>query len=223
MTRHVMARWSALLIATSMLLLALLPGAAYAGRAAPTTAAHTVCVDAGHGGTDSGAAYGDLLEKNLTLDIANRLKTKLEGSGFKVVMTRTKDQALGNTERANICNAGNADTVLSIHLNAVSDPTTDYFRAYYGKLNKDQAFTQTIWKNYNISTASGTGTLTKVSPTQFASGLLLKTNAPAALAETVFLSNTVEQKALSDKTGSRQQAIADQLFNGLDAWYNPKP
>jgi N-acetylmuramoyl-L-alanine amidase len=51
--------------------------------------------------------------------------------------------------------------------------------------------------------------------------LLLKTNAPACLAETVFLSNPYEQAALADTSNSeRRQQIAQQLFNGLVAWYN---
>jgi N-acetylmuramoyl-L-alanine amidase len=185
-----------------------------------TTSPRTVCVDAGHGGTDPGATYFGLQEKNLTLDIAMRLKTLLSSSGFNVVMTRTGDQTLGNTDRANICNAAGAGMVLSIHLNAASDPSVDYFKAFYGKQNKDRTFTQTIWNNYNLARPDGTGPLQKSGIAQFASGLLLKTNAPASLAETVFLSNPAEANALADGTGTRQQAIAQQLYNGLVAWYN---
>jgi N-acetylmuramoyl-L-alanine amidase len=135
-------------------------------------------------------------------------------------MTRTGDQTLGNTDRATICNNGKADSVLSIHLNAASDPSVDYFKAFYGKQIKDRTFTQTIWNNYNLIRPDGTGPLQKSGIAQFASGLLLKTNAPASLAETVFLSNPAEAQALADGTGTRQQAIAAQLFNGLVAWYN---
>jgi N-acetylmuramoyl-L-alanine amidase len=179
-------------------------------------AGHTVCVDAGHGGTDSGAAYGGLLEKNLTLDIATRLQTLLQQAGYGVVMTRTGDQSLGNTDRANICNAGGTDTVVAIHLNAASDPNVDYFKAFYGKQNKDRALTQTLWDTYTLD-------IPKSPISQFASGLLLKTNAPAALVETVFLSNPREQQLLADGTGNRQQTIAQQLFNGLQAWYSTHP
>jgi N-acetylmuramoyl-L-alanine amidase len=193
---------------------------AFAGGPGPAALTRTICVDAGHGGTDTGAAYGGLLEKSLTLDIANRLKNLLTNAGYGVVMTRTGDQSLSNTDRANICNLGKVDTVLSIHLNAASDPTVDYFKAFYGKRNKDSAFTQTIWNKYNLTIPNGSAPLPKSSITQFASGLLLKTTAPACLAETVFLSSTAEQQALSDGTGARQQAIAQNLFNGLVAWYN---
>ncbi len=185
-----------------------------------TTNPRTVCVDAGHGGTDPGATYFGLHEKDLTLDIAGRLQALLLSNGYNVVMTRTGDQTLGNTDRATICNNGGADTVLSIHLNAASDPSVDYFKAFYGKQIKDRTFTQTIWNNYNLTRPDGTGLLQKSGIAQFASGLLLKTSAPASLAETVFLSNPAEAGGLADGTGGRQQAIAQQLFNGLVAWYN---
>ena len=204
------------------LVLATLPmaGTAAAAHGGGTTTPRTVCVDAGHGGTDAGATYFGLKEKDLTLDIAMHLKTLLSSNGFNVVMTRTGDQTLGNTDRANICNTGGAGMVLSIHLNAASDPSVDYFKAFYGKQIKDRTFTQTIWDNYNLTRPVGTDSLQKSSIAQFASGLLLKTNAPASLAETVFLSNPAEAQALADGTGTRQQAIAQQLFNGLVAWYN---
>jgi N-acetylmuramoyl-L-alanine amidase len=180
-----------------------------------------VCLDAGHGGSDTGAVNGTLREKDLTLDIANRLSGLLlnAGLGFSVVMTRTGDVTLGNTERATICNDGRADTVLSIHLNASSDPGIDYFRAFYGKQIKDAAFARTISDTYALTTPNGVELLPKLAPTNFASGLLLKSDAPACLAETVFLTNPAEAAALGDGTGTRQQQIAQQLFNGLRAWY----
>ncbi len=200
--------------------LLLMPAAALAGKPGPTPQAKVVCVDAGHGGSDSGAAYDGMLEKDLTLDIAYRLKALLESSGYSVVLTRAGDESLGNTDRANICNAGRAGVVLSIHLNASSNPSIDYFKAFYGKQVKDAAFTQAIFDAYQLPNTSGTGVIQKSAPSQFASGLLLKTNAPATLAETVFLSNPDEQRLLSDGTGARQQAIAQELFKGVQAWYS---
>jgi N-acetylmuramoyl-L-alanine amidase len=153
----------------------------------------------------------------------------LVAKGYGVVMTRTRQTsvALSNTDRANICNAqttaGAPDTVLSIHLNASSNASIDYFKAFFGKQIKDSAFTQLISNNYALTSVVPNdldGMLDKNPPTQFASGLLLKTNAPACLAETVFLSNPNEQAALADTSSSgRRQQIAHQLFTGLVAWY----
>ncbi len=194
---------------------------AFASKPGPAPVPLRVCLDAGHGGSDSGAVHYGLQEKHLTLDIAHRLKDLLlnAGLGFSVVMTRTGDETLGNTERAMRCNDGHADAVLSIHLNASSDPRVDYFQAFYGKQTKDAAFTQTISDTYALTKPGSPELLPKQPITNFASGLLLKTNAPACLAETVFLSNPDEAKLLADGTGSRQQAIAQQLFSGVKAWY----
>jgi N-acetylmuramoyl-L-alanine amidase len=164
--------------------------------------------------------YGGMQEKVLTLDIAKRLQALLVANGYGVVMTRTTDKALSNSERASICDKGQVDSVLSVHLNASTDPSADYFTALYGKPTKDRTFAQAVWDNYELSDADGVGSLPKSGISQFASGLLLKSNAPATIAETIFLSNPAEQSLLSDGTGGRQQAIAEALYQSLAAWYD---
>jgi len=222
-------RWLTLLLIGIVLgLIAAAPAAA--GKPGPLPPTRIVCVDAGHGVGDTGAAYGGFEERALTLDIAERLQTLLLANGYGVVMTRTRQTtvALSNTDRANICNAqttaGAPDTVLSIHLNASTNPGIDYFKAFFGKQIKDATFTQLISNNYALTSVvpnDSDGMLDKNPPTQFASGLLLKTNAPACLAETVFLSNPYEQTALADTSSSgRRQQIAQQLLKGLVAWYS---
>lgn len=92
---------------------------------APATALRRIVIDAGHGGKDPGAlnkAYG-LAEKNLTLDVAKRLKPLLEAKGYQVFMTRTDDTSLGRTERTAIVNRLDADLFISIHFNTVGDPS----------------------------------------------------------------------------------------------------
>jgi N-acetylmuramoyl-L-alanine amidase len=218
MPRPSIGRLAAILVPATLIVL--LAGASAAkGKPGSTTNARTVCVDAGHGGSDPGATYRGMQEKTLTLDIAKRLRSLLVSNGYSVVLTRTGDASLSNSDRAAICNKGGADTVLSIHLNASSDPSADYFTVLFGKPHKDQAFADTIWSAYDLSSAAGNGSQPKTDPYQFASGLLLKANAPAALAETVFLSNPDEQRLLADGTGARQQEIAENLYAGLAAWY----
>lgn len=69
-----------------------------------------------------------------------------------------------------------------------------------------------------VNPTDSTTRLPKARPTQFASGLLLKITAPATLAETVFLSNPDEQRLLGDGSGTGQQDITPNLFNGLETW-----
>ena len=77
----------------------------------------TVVIDAGHGGRDPGALAGGLVEKNLALDLALRLRRKLEARGVEVVMTRDDDTFLTLDERTRIAaRAGNA-IMVSLHFN----------------------------------------------------------------------------------------------------------
>ena len=76
-----------------------------------------VVVDAGHGGHDGGAVSHGVIEKNLSLDIANRLKKELEAAGLRVVMTRSGDRFLSLDERAALAGTHHADAFVSVHLN----------------------------------------------------------------------------------------------------------
>lgn len=91
-----------------------------------------IVIDAGHGGKDSGArneAYG-LLEKHLTLDVARRLKSLLEQSGFEVVMTRDSDVYIPLAQRPKVANRAKADLFVSLHFNAAGSSTASGFESY---------------------------------------------------------------------------------------------
>jgi N-acetylmuramoyl-L-alanine amidase len=79
-----------------------------------------VAIDPGHGGDDAGArGAGGTEEKNVTLDLARRLRARLESRlGIRVLMTRDDDRALSPDERAAAANNGKADLFLSLHANA---------------------------------------------------------------------------------------------------------
>ena len=181
---------------------------------------YLVCLDPGHGGSDPGAVRGALVEKELNLDIAIRVRSLLDSTAYAVTLTRSDNSTmLGNSARAQICNASSAQLVLSIHLNASTDATVDYAWFFYGKPQKDKAFAATMDANYKILNASGSGPLPHKAITNFANGTLLKSNAPAALAEGLFMSNTQEQALLaSTDASSRRQQIAAQLVAGIRAF-----
>jgi N-acetylmuramoyl-L-alanine amidase len=78
-----------------------------------------VVLDAGHGGKDAGATRMDVIEKDITLDIGERLRRKLEESGFEVVVTRSDDKTIALRERAQLANESRADIFVSIHVNSI--------------------------------------------------------------------------------------------------------
>ena len=200
----------AAIVALALALLISVPAAAADGR-------YRACLDPGHGGTDPGAVRGTLVEKELNLDIALRVRALLDPTVYNVTLTRSDNNAtLGNSARAQICNASNAQLVLSIHLNASTDPTVDYAWFFYGKPQKDKAFAATMDASYKILNTSGTDFLAHKVITNFANGTLLKSNAPAALAEGLFMSNTNERTLLAaTDASSRRQQIAEQLVAGI--------
>ncbi|MGJ3241347.1 MAG: N-acetylmuramoyl-L-alanine amidase family protein [Opitutales bacterium] len=84
---------------------------------------YTIVLDPGHGGKDPGARNTGLglSEKDLTLDIARRLRPLLEGYGYKVLLTREDDRYLTLTQRSALANRWQADLFLSIHFNAIGN------------------------------------------------------------------------------------------------------
>ena len=76
-----------------------------------------VVLDAGHGGRDSGAMCGLVMEKDLTLDIAQRAELLLRAAGYATVLTRESDRYLSLAERAAVGNEEDDSLFISIHFN----------------------------------------------------------------------------------------------------------
>ena len=78
----------------------------------------TICLDPGHGGKDAGKAEGRHYEKKYTLLLAQETQELLKAQGFKVVMTRSSDEALELSDRPQIASRLGADLFVSMHYNA---------------------------------------------------------------------------------------------------------
>ena len=78
---------------------------------------YTVCIDAGHGGSDPGASGSDRTEKDDTLAAALALQQAMEARNITVVMTRSDDTALTLQERVACAEKNNANLFLSLHRN----------------------------------------------------------------------------------------------------------
>jgi N-acetylmuramoyl-L-alanine amidase len=90
----------------------------------------TIALDAGHGGHDNGTMNRKigLKEKDLTLDVAKRLKAALHSRGFEVIMTRTEDEYVPLARRPQ--RARGADLFISIHFNATGNSTSSGTETY---------------------------------------------------------------------------------------------
>ncbi len=74
-----------------------------------------VVIDPGHGGTDSGAALGDVAEKDFNLSLARRLRAELEAHDVSAVLLREGDIAMSLQQRALTANGSHAAVYIAIH------------------------------------------------------------------------------------------------------------
>ncbi len=95
-------------------------------------AVHKVVIDAGHGGASTGTRTPQgMLEKELTLDIADRLRRLLAEQAFQVVMTRDGDRDVSLRQRGALANRAGADIFVSIHLNWIENRRSRGVETYY--------------------------------------------------------------------------------------------
>jgi len=206
----------ALLITPIVVLAAQPEGRGPGGGDGPPPEIPIIVVDPGHGGTDTGSTECQgLTEAKANLDISLRLEVILEATNtYDVRLTRTDNSTLSNNDRYTFANSVDGNALVSIHLNGSTDHSVNGTQGFWGKKNKDEAFTNTV----HLALANNLG-ISNRGVTNFPSGVLLKSNMPATLQETVFISNTTECQLLKDGTGNRQQQIAEALAQGVRSWF----
>jgi N-acetylmuramoyl-L-alanine amidase len=102
-----------------------------------------VILDAGHGGTDPGATAPAISEKDITLDIGQRLSDMLQASGFEVIATRDDDATVPLRDRARLANESRGDIFVSIHINALlKHKSARGVETYYLGPTNDPSLTQ---------------------------------------------------------------------------------
>lgn len=115
-------------------------------------AVRKVALDPGHGGDSLGThTPGGLVEKELTLDIARRLKKLLEADSFEVLMTREADRAVSLEQRGVLANREGADIFVSIHLNWIENRKSRGVETYYLGATRDPYLTKLAAKENHES------------------------------------------------------------------------
>ena len=84
---------------------------------APVETLHTVVIDPGHGGADTGSRGSTgLAEKDMVMDLAREIAAALRAAGFNVLMTRIADVDPSLDERAAVANAQQEAVFISLHV-----------------------------------------------------------------------------------------------------------
>jgi N-acetylmuramoyl-L-alanine amidase len=105
--------------------------------AAQPPGVRTIVVDPGHGGDEQGTkGAGGVIEKDLVLDIARRLRSVLDSRlGVRVLLTRDDDRVVPHDERASIANNNKADLFISLHANSSPNKSAKGAEVFYLSLD----------------------------------------------------------------------------------------
>ena len=168
----------------------------------------TVVVDAGHGGTDSGAVrrYGPP-EKIVALDVAQRLETKLRESQLKTVMTRSNDVFIPLDRRVAIENTQKNSVFVSVHFNDSRRRVIHGFETYYHSPIAYDLAQRIQGKLLTLPHAVNRG----VHAANFR--VLRKATYPAVLVECGFLSNRKEGR--SARSWEYREQLADKIAEAI--------
>ncbi|HEY4639285.1 MAG TPA: N-acetylmuramoyl-L-alanine amidase [Candidatus Udaeobacter sp.] len=104
-----------------------------------------VVLDPGHGGKDSGAMCGGVMEKDLTLDIARRVDRLLDSEGVATSMTRVGDSFVSLADRAAFGNRAKQSIFISIHFNEDNKPVASGVETYYAAHQIDSGSAFASW------------------------------------------------------------------------------
>lgn len=172
----------------------------------------TILVDAGHGGTNSGAvSMTGVLEKDLNLAMALRLRRALEREGAQVIMTRNTDVGVNNAYRLSLALEQNPDLLISIHCNASANPMAQGTSTFY----KHHALRGPSHYIYKEMLTLGLADYGNVGGFNFM--LNSPTEFPSVLVEVGFMSNPADEEKLVDTTF--QSETAESIVRGLRNYF----
>lgn len=156
--------------------LALAPTLTRAAPHAPQERFDRVVIDAGHGGDDHGArGPAGLLEKDLVLDLAQRLAKKLRAQGIEARLTRDADAFVALDERTRSANAAAADLFVSIHANASRAKSIRGIETFFASPEASDEAAQELAQAENAAFGPGAAKLAEGDPVLAILGDLLAT------------------------------------------------
>ncbi len=192
---------------------------------------HTIIIDAGHGGFDGGASASDgTVEKDINLNISQKLSEILRLNGYKVIMTRDSDTGteddtsleIAKRKKSDMSNRlqlmmDNADAVfVSIHLNKFTTSSANGAQVFYTK-NYKQAYDLANCVQNSVKKLLQPENTRAIKQGTSSTYLLKNAAVPAIIVECGFLSNDNELEKLKDNDYQLQMAIA--IAGGIMDFY----
>src|SRR3990167_1705411 len=168
----------------------------------PVCSNRTIIIDAGHGGSDSGTISNGLKEKDITLLVAKKVKKFLVADGFKVLMTRNKDEYVALDQRTLKSNdTPCVGAFVSIHANWAAKDSISGVETFFSDMSLKNSHINLLDEDsralaFNIQDKVVKGLRLNKRPTNDRgvkngnAQVNIGTQVPAALIEIGFLSNS---------------------------------
>lgn len=167
-----------------------------------------IVIDAGHGGNDFGATYGEILEKNIALSVAKEIRKINESQDkYEVILTRDSDSYPTLAERTEQINKLNPEMVISLHVNSSPEKerSDNGFEVYVQNSDVSKELAGKIYKKFNAR---------KISESNL--HMLRETKAPAVLVELGFINNSDNRNYITSVKG--QKEIAQKFVEIIDEY-----
>jgi len=173
---------------------------------------YVIALDAGHGGRDPGATVGDVLEKDLNLEIVGKLQALVDAEPDLVaVLTRTLDIFVPLEDRIRIAEEAGATIYVSVHVNSYS---TDEAYGAETIVDDTRPLDDDSWQLGELiqdGLVNATGARDRGTRSQ--ESYLQRTEIPAVSVEVGYLTNPEERERLLDP--AYQQQIAEGILTGI--------
>jgi N-acetylmuramoyl-L-alanine amidase len=187
----------------------------------------TVVIDAGHGGKDLGAKSADnILEKNITLAICQKVKALNSNNAIEIILTREDDVFMSPREKATFAKEKGADLFISIHTDGTPKPSAKTGLTILVAKNEFEntavskvlaaVLIEEFSKNYSLPVANA--------PLQRNGGVwvLQTNNIPAVVIEAGNINNKNDlqylQTAIAKETIAKNILAAIEKFANFNSW-----
>lgn len=176
-----------------------------------------IALDAGHGGSASGAYYENTAEKDLNLSMTRKLDKILRGLGYRTMLTRTDDSDVGLKRRSVLANEAKADIFVSIHCNA--SETNHDFQGLYVYHYPGSVQGAVLAQAIQTPACQFTGAIDRgINSANFS--VVRESKMPAVLVETGFMTNHEELLRLKDE--AYQTRMAQGIAQGIIRYLNAR-
>jgi N-acetylmuramoyl-L-alanine amidase len=171
-----------------------------------------VAIDAGHGGSNSGATgvTSNINEKEYTLKIAQQLERYLKRKKVKVFMTREEDKDVSMVDRTLMLRQEDPNILISIHLNSSGNENIKGVSTYYRYIGfrslSEKVLNRMLELRLDNFGNVGAFNFSLSGPTEY----------PNCLVEVAFLSNKEDEQRILNP--SFHKAVAKKIYKGIKDW-----